>query len=179
VARLPLLPAESDDPVLAEVFGYFRREGREPISLYRILAHNPRLLRGYSAAARALRHEASTPRALRELVIMRTAQLIASPYEWSHHWPMAIEAGVDEAKLGALDGWRDSDLFTGPERAVLRCADEIHVAALTEEAFADLEACFSPSEVVEVVMTAAFYQAVARVLQALHVDVEPAYRQWL
>ena len=177
--RLPLLPADSDDPVLAELFRTFRDEGREPIWLYRTLAHAPKALRGFSAAGRALRGEASVPRALRELVIMRTALLTDSAYEWSHHRPMALKAGVSAGQLDGLADWQGSALFDGRERAVLRCADEVHAAALSDDAFAELERCFPPGEVVELVMTAAFYQAVARVLQALRVEVEPAYRRYV
>jgi 4-carboxymuconolactone decarboxylase len=179
VARLPLLPADPDDPVLTEVFSTFRDEGREPIWLYRTLAHAPRALRGFSAAGRALRREASAPRAVRELVIMRTALLTGSDYEWSHHRPMALQAGVREEQLAALDGRCDGPPFDAGERAALRCADEVHAAALSDEAFVELERCFPPAEVVELIMTAAFYQAVARVLQALQVEVEPAYQPYL
>jgi 4-carboxymuconolactone decarboxylase len=177
--RLPLLPADPEDPVLVEVFRSFQEEGREPIWLYRTLAHAPAALRGFSAAGRALRHEASAPRALRELAIMRTALLTGSAYEWSHHCPMALAAGVTEEQLAALDGWSDSPLFDDRERAVLRCADEVHATALSDEAYAELERHLVPGEVVELVMIAAFYQAVARVLQALRVEVEPAYRRYL
>jgi alkylhydroperoxidase family enzyme len=179
VPRLPLLPEDPDDPVLAALFSAFREEGRAPIWLYRTLAHAPRALRGFSAAGRALRGEASAPRALRELAIMRTAQLTASAYEWSHHRPMALRAGVREEQLVALAEWRAGECFDARERAVLRCADEVHAAALTDEAFAELQRRFPPDQVVELVMTAAFYQAVARVLQAFAVEVEPAYQRYL
>jgi alkylhydroperoxidase family enzyme len=161
--------------MLAEAFRAFREEGREPIWLYRTLAHAPRMLRAFSATGRGLRRDAVTPRSLRELVIMRTAQLTASEYEWSHHRRMAIAAGLDDARLAALDDWRRSDLFSPVERAALRCTDEVHRAAVTDETFAELHSHLAPAEIVEVVLTAAFYQAVARILQGLGVEVEPAY----
>ena len=72
---MPLVPDESADDVTASVFAAFHAEGREPIALYRALANAPILLRSYSTLARALRHDAVTDRCLRELVILRTAQL--------------------------------------------------------------------------------------------------------
>jgi alkylhydroperoxidase family enzyme len=177
--RLPLLPAEAEDDAVAEAFRTFREEGREPIALYRTLAHAPRMLRAFSATGRGLRHDAGTPRALRELVILRTAMLAGSVYEWTHHWPMALNAGVDEARLQALSSWETSELFSAEERAALRCADEVHRVGVTDEAFAQLQQHFGSEEVIEVVLTAAFYQAVARTLQALAVEVEPAYEKYL
>jgi alkylhydroperoxidase family enzyme len=177
--RLPLLPADAEDEAVAEAFRTFREEGREPIALYRTLAHAPRMLRAFSATGRGLRHDAGTPRGLRELVIMRTAELTGSVYEYSHHWPMALSAGNTEEKLGALSSWERSDLFSPSERAALRCADEVHRVGVTDETFAELQGHFDSESVIEIVLTAAFYQAVARTLQALAVEVEPAYERYV
>jgi len=62
------------DEITAAVFETFRQEGRDPIALYRVLAHSPPMLRAYAGLARGLRYDAATPRALRELMILRTAQ---------------------------------------------------------------------------------------------------------
>jgi hypothetical protein len=50
--RLPLLPAEPEDDIVAEVFRLASQEWQQPIALYRTLAHSPRLLRAYAATAR-------------------------------------------------------------------------------------------------------------------------------
>jgi AhpD family alkylhydroperoxidase len=176
MARVPLVPIEPDDPLVREVFGRFAEEGREPIALYRALGHTPKLLRAYSGLATALRHEAATPRALRELVILRTAQLTRSEYEWAHHRKMALAAGVPERQLAELERWRGSDAFDERERAALRLADGTHERNVSDEAFAELRRAFSDGETVELVLLASFYQGVARLLQALAVEVEPEYR---
>ncbi len=175
MARVPLVPPDSDDPVVAEVFERFAREGREPIALYRALAHTPKLLRAYSGLAAALRYEAETPRALRELVILRTAQLTSSEYEWAHHRKMALAEGVPEGHLSELERWRGSDAFDERERAALRLAEEVHELKVSGETFDELRRLFSEGEAVELVMLASTYQAVARMLQALDLEVEPEY----
>jgi AhpD family alkylhydroperoxidase len=179
VPRLPLLPTEPDDPVTAAVYETFRAEDRDPIALYRVLAHSPTMLRAYAGLARGLRYEAATPRALRELMILRTAQVTASDYEWAQHRGMAAAAGVSEQRVAALAGWRESDLFDERERAALRAVDEMHAIALSDEAFAALVAATSPGEAVELVLLAAFYQAVSRMIQAFGLTVEPEYQRYL
>lgn len=176
MTRVPLVPDDSSDPIVAEVFKRFQDEGRRPIALYRALANAPELLRAYSGLAAALRYQAQTPRALRELAILRTAQLTGSDYEWSHHVPMARSAGVSDAQIAAVAHWRTSDAFDGRERALLRCAEEIHRCALSDEAVAELKRSYSDAEVVELVLLVAFYQAVARVLDGLAVEVEAEYQ---
>ena len=177
--RLPLTPLQAGDPITAEVFEVFAREGRDPISLYRVLAHSPRMLRAYAGLAQGLRYQAETPRALRELVILRIGQLTGSEYEWAHHRAMAQAAGVPGEQVAALADWRSSEHFDEVERAALRCADEIHALALGDEAFAALEAALGASATVELILLAAFYETVARLIQAFGLEVEPEYRPFL
>ncbi len=176
MTRVPLVPDESADDVTASVFAAFHAEGREPIALYRALANTPILLRSYSALARSLRHDAVTDRCLRELVILRTAQLTDSEYEWSHHVPMATAAGVAAEQVRTLATWEQSTAFDERERAALRCAEEVHSLGVTDETFAELERVLGVTGALEIVLTASFYQAVARMIQALDLEVEPAYR---
>jgi alkylhydroperoxidase family enzyme len=179
VARLPLLGLEPADEITAAVFETFRQEGRDPIALYRVLAHSPPMLRAYAGLARGLRYDAATPRALRELMILRTAQLTGSDYEWAHHRAMAAANGVPEEQVRALPAWRSSTLFDRCERAALRCVEEIHDVALSDEAFAELEREVGVPATIELVLLAAFYEAVARIIQALGLEVEPAYHAYL
>jgi len=178
VTRLPVLPKEASDAVTAEVFEAFAREGRDPILLYRVLANSPLMLRAYAGLARGLRYEARTPRALRELMILRTAQLTESGYEWAHHRKMASAAGVEDAKVLALADWRASDVFDETERAALAAVEGIHAVALDDEAFAALERAVGADATIELVLLASFYECVARMIQALGLEVEPEYEAW-
>jgi len=180
MARVPLVAERPDDPALAELFERrFREAGQTPIELYRALANSPTMMHAYNGLAYALRHDAETPRAVRELAILRTAQLTRSDYEWAHHRRMGAEAGVTEEQVRELGRWGESEAFDERERAVLRLVDEAHELAVAGDTLTELGRLFSTSEVVELVLLAAFYQAVARVLQALGIEVEPDYRSYL
>lgn len=173
MSRLPHVQGSAPDPITAEVFARSLREGREPIALYRVLAHNPPLLRSYAELARTLRYEAQTPRALRELVILRIAQLCASEYEWQHHRKMAQDAGVREGQVAALAEWATSPEFDDAERAAIRLAEEQHELRVTDETVAELRRVVGDPATVELTLLAGFYEAVARMLQAFAVEVEP------
>ena len=177
--RVPSVGDEPSDPRVAAIYERFAREGRRPIALYRALANAPGLLEPYSALAQALRHDASTDRGLRELVVLRIAHLTGSDYEWSHHRKMAEHEGVGVAKLRALPRWQDSDAFGDAERAALRLADETHGMAVSDETLAALSRYFPPGEVVELVMLASLYEAVARMIQGLGIRVEEEYVPYL
>jgi AhpD family alkylhydroperoxidase len=174
--RVPLIPAQPADPRVAEAFSVFEREGRVPIDLHRALANAPAVLDGFVALGQALRHEAGTPRTLRELLILRIAQLTGSEYEWCHHVRMARAAGVPAEQVTSLAGWAASDVHDARQRAVLQLADEVHRIGVSEATFDALTRHFTIPQIVELVVCAAHYEAAARILQALHIEVEPGYQ---
>ena len=169
--RLPLVPVDSDDPLVAEVFDAVRAMGWPVPTLYRALGNSPAMLRAWTAFAWPLRNDANTPRALRELIIMRVAQLTDAPYEWLAHWDMAVEHDVAVEQLHDLWRWRESDLFSPNERAALAAADDLTLdLGLADQTWSDLVFRFRPDEIVELILTAAFYSCVSRVLRALQLD---------
>jgi alkylhydroperoxidase family enzyme len=173
MTRLPLVPGDAPDPVTAEVFATSIAEGREPIALYRVLANNPVMLRSYAQLAKTLRYDADTPRALRELMILRIAQLCGSEYEWQHHRRMAADAGVSDGQVAALGEAASSPAFDDTERAALRLAEEQHSLSVTDATIAELRRLVGDAATVELTLLAALYEAVARMLQAFAVEVEP------
>src|SRR4051795_9369802 len=96
--RLPLTSSTPDDPLLQEIFSEVRgRIGHIP-ALYRALGNSPAMLRAWIDLAWPLRLNSTTSRALRELVILRGAQMGMIEYEWAHHVPMALAAGGAQNK---------------------------------------------------------------------------------
>ncbi len=172
LGRLPLreLPAESARR-LAEL-------GGRPINLYRTLAAHPALLDTWMEYAWGLRGAAETPRSLRELVILRIAQLTGATYEWAAHVEMARAAGVGETAIDTLDRWRESEIFDERERAALACAEAMHAGDLDDAAFEALNACFTDAQVVEVTLTASTYLGLATLLNALRIPADATALQW-
>jgi len=60
----------------------------------------------------------------RELIIMRLGWATGSEYEWSQHWPIAKDFGVDEAALLATRDWEQSKDLTEADKVVLAATDE-------------------------------------------------------
>lgn len=159
-------------PLPDDVANQVQQAGAQQVNLYRALAHAPKLLKAWIDFAWALREQCDTPRQLRELVILRTAQRMLSQYEWHQHRRMAAEAGIDEHQVAELAMWRTSPAFTEAERAALALTDAIVDGHVTDEHNTALSEHFDPQARVELTLTAAFYCAVPRLLDALRVPVE-------
>ncbi|MGA8050143.1 MAG: carboxymuconolactone decarboxylase family protein [Burkholderiales bacterium] len=149
----------------------------EPVNLYRALANQPGLAAAWTEFANSIRHDSRTPRRLRELMILRTAQLARSEYEWAQHLKMARKAGVSEAQIAALAAWRDSPLFEARERAALELTEGVMAGNVTDAVYAEAARHFSHAEYVELALTAAFYAMVSRMLDAMRVELDPDVRE--
>ena len=148
-----------------------------PPNLYRALANHAAIVGAWSEFFATLRHRACTPRALRELVILRSAQLARSAYEWGQHLPMARRAGVREEQIAALARWRDAAVFDARERAALALAEAVHAGCVPEAVHAGVREHFDAAQYVELSVTAAAYAMVARVIEALRVEPDAVVRE--
>jgi 4-carboxymuconolactone decarboxylase len=147
-----------------------------PPNLYRRLANHPRLVAAWTEFARAVRHDSGTPRELRELLILRGAQLMGSEYEWAHHLGMARKSGVRESQIAALSGWRASGAFDAREKAALALAEAVTQGKVGNDVYEEAMRHFDHQDFVELSLTAAFYAMVGRMLDAMGVELEPEFR---
>ena len=137
------------------------------------LANHPELVAAWTEFSKTLRHDTRTPRALRELVILRGAQLMRSEYEWAQHLQMARKAGVREAQIAALPPWKTSAEFDAREKAALALAEAVTQGKVSDEVYAEAMRHFDHHDYVELAIVAAFYAMVGRMLDAMGVQLEP------
>src|SRR5579884_953959 len=163
------VPLRSDDS--DPLRGVEDRGGRIN-NLYRCLANSPVLLEAWTDFAWTLRADCETPRTLRELLILRAAQLTGCEYLWDDHVRFGKEAGLSNAQIEALSCWRESEIFERGERAALGLAEElVTTGRVSNESLEAVESQFPSGQVVELVLTVGFYAMVPRVLDALRVPL--------
>jgi 4-carboxymuconolactone decarboxylase len=171
---VPLVAADAP-PLLA-----LEQRGGKVSHLYRSLANQPILLKAWTDFAWTLRAECTTPRPLRELLILRAAQLTGSRYLWEDHVRFGRDAGLADEEIAALESWRTSPLFEPKERFALELAEQlIQTGRVRDEALAAAEQEFPPDELVELALTIGFYAMVPRVLDALRVPLHLTGEHWL
>jgi len=172
-ARVPA-QAHPADPEAAALLDAIRAKGNQPINLQLVSALSPKLAKARGALAATIRYESIVPRPLRELTIMRTAQLMGGEYELHQHTPAAKACGYSQAQLDALARWQGSDLFNAKERALLAYIDQIVRigSEVDDKTFAELARLFNAQEIVEVTMIAGSYVGTAMLTNALRVRID-------
>lgn len=164
----PITPGSR--PELAAIEAAIVAERGEILLLYRVLLNSAPIARGWEQMLTAVRNRSSLPADLRELVILRVAVLNRAPFEFDAHLPVARRAGIDDAKISALQAEEIGDGFTPLERAVLTLTDTMTRNVQVPDAqFEPLRAHFDARGLVELVATVAAYNMVSRFLEALNI----------
>jgi alkylhydroperoxidase family enzyme len=177
--RLPLVEHAGEDSLLESLFTRIGDRGLNVPNLYLTIANSPRMLQAWMDFTWPLRHEAVSPRGLRELVIMRVAQAEQAPYIWAHHWDMAITAGISAEQLESLGDWRASRIFDEKQGAALAYAEEVIAGrGVSDAVFADFRRLFSNPEIIELTLAATFYMNLAHFARALQIELEPKYEEY-
>ena len=173
-ARVPLVPSDTQDPILGPMFQGIRARGGEPLNMHRAVGNAPKIFKAYAELAFALRAQAQVSRADRELIILRATQLAHGDYEFVQHTPMAISCGMTQAQIDSMAKWRENNDFTERQRAILAYADGMASQGGVDDAtFEAMKKHFSAQEIVELTVTAAFYTAASQVTRSLAVKLEP------
>jgi alkylhydroperoxidase family enzyme len=116
--------------------------------------------------------EQSLDARLRELAILRVAQLRSARFEWDQHLGISAAVGVTEAEHQALErGEIEADCFGELDRLVLRAATEVvEGGTLSAGQVGALSQRLSSREVVELLLAIGVYEALAKLMNALDLD---------
>jgi AhpD family alkylhydroperoxidase len=171
MGRVPLIdPATT--PAAAPLAERIRAQrGGRLLNLYATLLHSPAFAEGWLGLLTAVRQHGSLPPSIRELIILRVAQLNGASYEFAVHQPLALQAGVTQMQVDELQAWAGSRAFAERERAVLQLTDTMtRCVQVGDAVFQPLHAWFSDQQLVELGVTVAAYNMVSRFLEAMQVD---------
>lgn len=112
---------------------------------------------------------------LRELAILRVAQLSPARYEWVQHVPIAKALGASNAQIEAIE--RDdiaAACFSPVEQVVLKFTTEVvRDVRASDATLAAAQQHFSSEEIVELIIAVGYYMTIARLLETTGVDLEP------
>lgn len=150
--RLPLIEPADEPDELRAVFDQLRQtRGRVP-GMYRVLAHQPAILAAHRAYFNAALDTGLLPRGLKEMIAYSVARMRGSAYSSASHRAYALDHGVAEERIGALDR-ADYAAFDPAERAALEFAQAMvdKAGAVSDTVFDALKAHFSTAEIVEIV----------------------------
>lgn len=178
MARIAYMTEETAAPEARAEWARMRgARGSGPGHLYQLLAHNPKLMARWAALAETLRGfdrdgSVALDARSRELAIIEVARCTGATYEWAAHEPIARREGVTETQVAALLR-EDPEPFSDADRALVAyAAESTRTVRVADGTFAALKQHFSEQQILELTVTIAFCNCVARVLEGLAIDLD-------
>jgi alkylhydroperoxidase family enzyme len=170
MARLPYLDADQVAPEHREMVG--------DLNLNKLLVHAPAMARAFNRLGARIRLGNTVDPRLRELAILQVGWVARSAYEFTHHVEIGRECGVTDTDIQAMIAETEGKGSTIDPlaKAVLAGAREMaDEGGMSDATFASLSQELSDEQMVDLLVTTAFYCGVVRVLASLQIDLEPAY----
>src|SRR3712207_514314 len=167
MARIPLEPPRTLIYRLTE--WYSRRRFGVVADPAAAMGHNPRVLISNARFEMTVEKWHRLDPTLRALAEMASAASIGCSWCMDFGYWISTNRGVDPAKLRDVPRWRDSDVYTDTERAVLAYAEAATATppTVTDEMVADLRTRLDDAALVELTMMIAVENQRSRFNSAL------------
>ena len=177
MARVSLLEKEQVADSLREMYQRSEERGQQVLNVVKLVANCPQMGTEYLRFAGSVVRGETVPMKLRELATLRVGNLAGADYEFLHHTPLGLAAGLTRKQIDEIGDWEKSSEFDDQERAVLRYTDEIaRDNDLTDETFGKLRGLFNEHDVVELTLVIGYFLMLCRILVALQLELEPGLK---
>ena len=144
--------------------------------------NSPDMARAFNSVGGFIRFNSKLDPRLRELAILQVGWLEKSEYEFTHHVKIGREFGVTDDDIAGLMAETEGkpSKLEPLAKTILRGAREmVRELAMSEATFAEIKKELSDEQMVDLVLTIAFYCAVVRVLATMKIDNESYYKEVL
>jgi 4-carboxymuconolactone decarboxylase len=150
-----------------------QRRGGRLTPLDGMLLHSPPFADGWNSLLGAIRGDSTLPPDIRELAVLRVAELNGAEYEWTAHEPVARQAGMTSEQLAAVRAGDGAGVLDERQRAVIAYTDAMtRDIEVPDELFERVRTHFNERQLVELTVTVGTYNLVSRFLVALEVGAE-------
>lgn len=174
--RVPPAKLDDLDERQKEIIAPQLREDGSVYNLYATMIHHPDLYGPRYTFGSYLMRDSSLPAQTRELIIMRTGYLLRAEYEWAHHAPIALEAGLSEADIARIAEGPGAEGWNEEQAAVLAAVDELRREAfITDETWQTLSKYYNNKQLLELVFTVGGYTMTGLAINSLGIQVEPGF----
>jgi AhpD family alkylhydroperoxidase len=110
----------------------------------------------------------------KELIKIRASQLNACAFCLNMHTQDALKFGETPQRIFLLNAWRETDLFTAEEKALLALTEEvtlIHQHGVSEETYRQAEQFFDAETIAQIIMSIVVINAWNRIAVSTQLPV--------
>ena len=173
--RLGAVPADRLTDDQRRTLDLFRtRRGTDPFGPFVPMLWSPDAMARAAAMGDYLRFGSAFPPRLSEFVILIVARALSQQYEWSLHYPIALDAGVDPDVATAIAQGQRPDTMAHDEAALYDfCTELVRHHTVSDETYAAVLTRFGENGVIDAISLVGYYTLLALVLNVARTPPEP------
>jgi 4-carboxymuconolactone decarboxylase len=172
--RIAPLPPTGNPPDVQELIDGATTLPGGAANIFLTLANHPGLMRRFMPYGGKLLAGGKLPGREREIVILRTAWLCQSDYEWGQHVRIGREAGVTDEEIARIPAGPDDAGWADADADLLRGTDELVADhRLSDASWRVLAARYDTQQMIEFTLLVGSYVMVAGMLNSVGVEREP------
>lgn len=138
------------------------------LNVYRTMAHHPELLKAWAPLRQHVVKDSALGAERSEVVILRAAHRMGSPYEWSHHVSRARALGMSDARIAAIRGMPE-----GEDGLIVRAVDALFdQRRLSAGLEAELAGAIGRKAVFDLIATVGFYSVLGYILMTYETPID-------
>jgi 4-carboxymuconolactone decarboxylase len=171
--RLPPLPAEKLTDAQKQAAAQFKANRHQDVfGPFVPLLRSPEVMLRTMALGDYLRYKTVLGNPLNEFVILVTARHFTQHYEWSVHYPIAIQAGLNpEIAKAIADGRHPSGMSSDQQIAYDFTTELLQNHSVSDDTYARAVARFGEQGTIEMVGVAGYYTYQSMVLNTARTPV--------
>jgi len=173
-SRIKLLERGAVAPEAAALYDALLTQRGVVPNMFKVLAYSPDIAKSVAGFLKPLLSDGALPGSYKELVAVRISILCESEYAIRAHSISAQKKGASPAQIAAV-----ADFEKGPysekEKLGFRLADRLHRGGrqIDDIFYAQLQAVFQDTALVELFLTAAAFEMFPRFIDGLRIPVTP------
>ena len=171
--RMPPIPADKMTEAQKQAAAQFKaNRGQEVFGPFVPLMRSPEVLLRTMALGDYLRYKTVLGNPLNEFVILLTARHFTQHYEWSIHYPIAMDGGLNAGISKAIaEGRRPAGMSADQELAYEFSMELLQTQSVSDATYARAIARFGEQGTIEMVGVVAYYTFQSMVLNTARTPV--------
>ena len=133
----------------------------------------PELAQNAQKLGQYCRYDSSLPQRLSELAILVTGKYWGAEFEWQHHKPIALKAGIDKDIVEAIRTGNTPSFTNQDEQCVYDCATSIYsTRGIPDELYQSAIEILGRDAVVDLVGVLGYYAFISMTINVFKVDAD-------
>lgn len=179
MARIPYVEKEAAMGEIKELYDTFEKQFnvREIPNVVKALSNSPGLAKRVFPLANYFMRESPLDPRLRELAVLILMKRLNCKYGFERHVEIAQGVGLTREQIDNIGSYQTSPLFSNDDKLIIRYAEELtQKAQVDDQLFRQVQDIIGQKNVLELTAATAFWNMMARNLNALQVELEPEAR---